>query len=170
MMIQNGRQACFKKDKKGYLPAHVACSRHCSPEKLLMLLEAHPGSLTSKTNDGQTLLTLAVSTATKSHPNYALIDELKRALVDAGQLQLLQHGDRHLDSFPTRVSSDDTNDNDVAIGSPTSKQNTASTSHTPRTRSRKRKVTVDEDDPADLLMHFSRHQIDTTDIKRIAKV
>jgi hypothetical protein len=73
MMIEHGQQACFKRDKKGYLPAHVACSRHCSPEKLLMLLAANPDSLTSRTNDGHSLLSLAMSTATKSHPNYALV-------------------------------------------------------------------------------------------------
>jgi hypothetical protein len=72
-MIEHGQQACFKRDKKGYLPAHVACSRHCSPEKLLMLLAANPDSLTSRTNDGHSLLSLAMSTATKSHPNYALV-------------------------------------------------------------------------------------------------
>lgn len=66
------------KDKKGYLPAHVAASRHCSPEKLRMLLAVNPGSLRETTADGETLMTLATSTATKSHPNYALIDELHR--------------------------------------------------------------------------------------------
>lgn len=78
MMVQNGREACFMKDKKGYLPAHVACSRHCSPEKLDMLLKVNRGALTSKTNSGDTLLSLAVKTATRTHPNYALIDDLKR--------------------------------------------------------------------------------------------
>jgi hypothetical protein len=66
------------KDKKGYLPAHVAASRHCSPEKLRMLLAVNPGSLRETTADGETLMSLATSTATKSHPNYALIDELHR--------------------------------------------------------------------------------------------
>ena len=79
-MIDNGKQACFKRDKKGYLPAHVACSRHCSPEKLLMLLEVNPDSLHDTTNDGKTLISLARATATRSHPNYALIEELKRNL------------------------------------------------------------------------------------------
>lgn len=68
------------KDKKGYLPAHIACSRHCSPEKLRMLLSVNPTALYDKTNRGETLLTLATSTATKAHPNYALIDELNRQL------------------------------------------------------------------------------------------
>lgn len=66
------------RDKKGFLPAHVACSRHCSPEKLEMLLQVNPASLFAKTDDGRTLLVLAKSTATKSHPNYALISEIEK--------------------------------------------------------------------------------------------
>ena len=86
ILIENGKEACFMTDKKGYLPAHVACMRHCSPEKLRMLLAVHPGSLYEKTDEGETLLSLATSTATKSHPNYALIDELNR------QMQLIPRG------------------------------------------------------------------------------
>jgi hypothetical protein len=84
MMVRNGREGCFMKDKKGYLPAHVACSRHCSPEKLQMLLKVNRGALTAKTNSGDTLLSLAVKTATKTHPNNALIDVLKSCLDDIG--------------------------------------------------------------------------------------
>jgi hypothetical protein len=80
MMIEKGTQACFVKDKKGYLPAHVACSRHCSPAKLLMLLAVNPHALYTRTAKGDTLMDLATKTASKSHPNYALIDELKRQL------------------------------------------------------------------------------------------
>lgn len=83
-MVLNGREACFMKDKKGYLPAHVACSRHCSPEKLHMLLKINRAALTAKTNSGDTLLSLAIKSATRSHPNYALIDDLKRRLDDIG--------------------------------------------------------------------------------------
>ncbi len=94
MMVQNGREACFMKDKKGFLPAHVACSRHCSPEKLHMLLKINRGALTAKTNAGDTLLSLAIKSATRSHPNYALIDDLKRRLDDIGmrgnEVQLLR--------------------------------------------------------------------------------
>jgi hypothetical protein len=43
-----------------------------------MLLAVNPNSLFDATVDGETLLSLATSTATKSHPNYALIDELNR--------------------------------------------------------------------------------------------
>jgi len=84
MMVQYGADACFMKDKKGFLPAHVACSRHCSPEKLHMLLKINPAALTAKTNDGDTLLGLAIKSATRSHPNYALIDDLKRRLEEVG--------------------------------------------------------------------------------------
>mmetsp|Transcript_37831 Transcript_37831/g.91744 ORF Transcript_37831/g.91744 Transcript_37831/m.91744 type:complete len:406 (+) Transcript_37831:768-1985(+) len=84
LMIQYGPQACFMRDKKGYLAAHVACSRHCSPEKLRMLLAVHPESLVAKTNDGQTLLSLAIGTATRSHPNYALIDAIRTKLDGIG--------------------------------------------------------------------------------------
>mmetsp|Transcript_22613 Transcript_22613/g.47909 ORF Transcript_22613/g.47909 Transcript_22613/m.47909 type:complete len:319 (+) Transcript_22613:1328-2284(+) len=79
-MIQYGRKACFMRDKKGFLPAHVACSRHCSPQKLEMLLKVNPAALFSKTDDGRTLLNLAQSTATKSHPNYALISDIERRI------------------------------------------------------------------------------------------
>lgn len=152
-MIENGKQACFKKDKKGYLPAHVACMRHCSPEKLLMLLKANPGSLKARTNEGQTLLSLAMKSATKSHPNYALIDELQRNLHEAGKRE-------RIDNVPIRVSSDDTND---------SKPKDDEVAYEPMTRARKRKVTNDEDDPASLLLHFSRHGTDKK-IKYFAKV
>jgi hypothetical protein len=99
MMIDNGAEACFMKDKKGYLPAHVACSRHCSPEKLRMLLAVNPAALYETTNEGKTLLDLANQTATKSHPNYALIDELQRQLHD-------QTMDHPLEAT-TRVSSEE---------------------------------------------------------------
>ena len=77
-MIQYGSRACFLRDKNGFLPAHIACSRHCSTEKLEMLLRVNPSSLYAKTNDGRTLLSLARITATKSHPNYSLIKRIER--------------------------------------------------------------------------------------------
>lgn len=80
MMIDHGSEACFMKDENGFLPVHVACSRHCSPEKLRMLLAVNPQSLFEKTHKGDTILDLAKKTATKSHPNIALIDELGRQL------------------------------------------------------------------------------------------
>jgi hypothetical protein len=66
------------KDKKGWLPAHVAASRHCSPEKLQMLLNVYPEALHETTEERYTLLSLAKSTATPSHPNFALIRMLER--------------------------------------------------------------------------------------------
>jgi hypothetical protein len=80
MMIERGTSATYMKDKKGWLPIHVAVSRHCSPEKLRMLLKANPESLHSLTDSGQSILDLAKSTATKSHPNFALIGELEKHL------------------------------------------------------------------------------------------
>jgi hypothetical protein len=76
-MIDMGPSACFVKDKRGFLPAHIACSRHCSPEKLDMLIKVNPSALYETTHDGDTLLSLALSTATKSHPNRTLIDALE---------------------------------------------------------------------------------------------
>ena len=84
-MIEQGASACFKRDRKGYLPAHVACSRHCSPEKLRMLLEANPDALYAETNDGETLLSLATSSATKAHPNFTLLRELRSQIEQRAQ-------------------------------------------------------------------------------------
>lgn len=76
-MIQRGKRAAEMKDKNGWLPIHVACSRHCSPEKLEMLLKVYPDSLHQKTHDGETPMSLATSTATSSHPNHKLIQALQ---------------------------------------------------------------------------------------------
>lgn len=163
-MIKHGQKACFMRDKKGYLPAHVACSRHCSPEKLEMLLRVNPSALTAQTNDGETLLTLATSTATKSHPNYALIDDLRRRLDLA---RTVHRG------FPVRVSPED--GRDTNLSSTRRKKHTAtmdlSSRSPPKKRARKRKVTeedVDDNDPANLLLHFSRHT--DKEVKCIARV
>lgn len=77
--------AARMRDKKGWLPIHVATSRHCSPEKLDMLLEAYPESLTETTNDGKTPLMLAKSTATKQHPNRTLLKALGERLKSSGK-------------------------------------------------------------------------------------
>ena len=77
--------AARMRDKKGWLPIHVATSRHCSPEKLDMLLEAYPESLTETTNDGKTPLMLAKSTATKQHPNRTLLKALEERLKSSGK-------------------------------------------------------------------------------------
>ena len=80
-VVSLGEAACFMKDKNGYLPAHVACSRHCSPTKLQMLLEVNPDALFDKTNSGDTLLSLAKGPATANHPNHRLIEAIEGYLV-----------------------------------------------------------------------------------------
>jgi hypothetical protein len=148
-------------DKKGYLPAHVACSRHCSPEKLRMLLSVYRGSLYEKANEGETLLSLATSTATKSHPNYALIEELRLQLsVGKGPSHLVSNTpimrfssvSESSVSSRERVGSNDSTDSwkvQVPIES----------GHTPylpaANFSRKRKHWTPEN-PAALLLHFSQ--------------
>ena len=84
-MIEMGRNATLLKDKKGWLPIHVAASRHCSPEKIQMLLDACPKSLFAKTDEGETPLQLAVSTATRTHPNHTLIKHLITAEAKAAK-------------------------------------------------------------------------------------
>lgn len=155
LMIETAPRACSMKDRKGYLPAHVACSRHCSPEKLQMLLEVHPQALDAKTNDDKSLLGLATGTATKSHPNYALIGDLRRRLSRAR----IEQGRR---GGPQRVGSNDSQDEAMSMstaggdGSPASVGRAtgfatltaaAAAAATPiRTpRSRKRKVTAEDD-------------------------
>lgn len=109
-MIAQGKQATYVRDKSGYLPAHIAASRHVSPDKLRMLLEANPDSIMARTNDGMTLLSLAQTTATASHPNYRLIGSLRCALQQAGCSEAAL--DATLNA-PCRVSSGDTSDEDL---------------------------------------------------------
>jgi len=85
MMVWNGVPATFMKDKNGFLPIHVACSRHCSPPKLDILLAANPDSVVDRTDDGHSPLSLALSTATKSHPNNTLVARLKVVLKRRGE-------------------------------------------------------------------------------------
>ena len=133
MMIDAGKAATFKKDKKGWLPIHVAVSRHCSPEKLSMLLEVNPSSLFATTNKGETLLTLAKTSATKSHPNYRLIAELEEKLGEEKR------------SF----IQDDT----PSMSSLEPKERETDTPPRPTRQTRKRKA-----EAANLLLHFSRHE------------
>jgi len=152
-------------DKKGFLPAHVACSRHCSPEKLGMLLQVNPTSLFAKTHDGKMLLDLAKQTATKSHPNYTLINDIQRRITFAAAPTSAAMYQYHVESG--RVSSTDDSDQGT----------TSSTVHNraPIARNhqlkRKRKVTADDEEiqnaikqedvePANLLLHFSRNMDD----------
>jgi hypothetical protein len=141
-MIDTGRKACFMRDKKGWLPVHMACSRHCSPEKLRMLLDEYPKSLHSKTPDGQSLLCLATSKATKSHPNYALISELKELLKsykddDDDTEEMLCASPGH--DMPRHMVTPDVKPID------------------PRMQPQKKSEVASLDDaPADLLLHFHR--------------
>jgi len=80
ILLNVNPQACSMTDNNGWLPAHVACSRHCSPEKLGMLLSANSGALTQKTVEGETLLSLAKKPATISHPNLLLIRAIESRL------------------------------------------------------------------------------------------
>ena len=163
-MIERGRKACFMKDRKGYLPSHVACSRHCSPEKLRMLLDVNPGALYVTTEDGNTLLSLATNTATKSHPNYALIDELNRQLESAARPSVTsQVPSEHLSPQGSGTLSlahvvTPTNTRIVTPDEPAIHFYPASSE--PRRSKRKRDVmlprAVPNVDPVDLLMHFSR--------------
>jgi hypothetical protein len=132
-MISKGKNASTRRDKKSWLPIHVACSRHCSPEKLNMLLEANPSSLYAKTGDGNSLIDLAKKTATKSHPNFALVAELERRL-EGG-----------------KGSAEAINAQTMMEGLiPASSRSLA----TPRRSKRKHKE--DTENVADLLLHFSR--------------
>ncbi|MGK3751790.1 MAG: hypothetical protein ACI8RD_004092 [Bacillariaceae sp.] len=161
-------------DKKGFLPAHVACSRHCSPEKLDMLLRVNPNSLFAVTSSGDTLLSLATKTATKSHPNYALINDIR------SRLDLSTASAVH----PSRVSSTDSSEQGTiskgtegfgsSLGSTSSNEAAspmAQVRQPKRKGKRKRKVTIDDQDThiavktevseqANLLLHFSRHMGD----------
>ncbi|GKY93097.1 hypothetical protein MPSEU_000277900 [Mayamaea pseudoterrestris] len=154
LMIDYGSDACFMRDKKGFLPAHVACSRHCSPEKLRMLLGVNPQALRDETVDGHTLLSLATSTATKSHPNYALIDELNR------QLLVSSSGQATIDDFTLEGSPPPAEKTFIYSTPLTSDMSASMDSHeSPLTsrRIRKRKLVVPEDAAVNLLLHFSRH-------------
>lgn len=114
------------------MPAHVACSRHCSPEKLQMLLNINLHSLVAETNDGNTLLSLATGTATKSHPNYALIDALRQKMDEQGLRQ-----------------------QDISVNSTTSQRDGMITSK------RKVTDEMDDESAVDLLLHFSKHADET---------
>jgi len=176
-MIQRGKQSCFMIDKKGFLPVHVACSRHCSPEKLDMLLQVNPNSLTAITNNGDTLLSLASKTATKSHPNYALVNDIRRRLNLSAAATALPSATVdpytvHSNRVSCIESSDQGKKNSGPKGFESSLRFTSSFElSTSRSTSRKRKVTADDQEnkttikqedseQAYLLLHFSRHMKD----------
>jgi hypothetical protein len=126
------------------------------------------------------LLDLATKHSTKSHPNYALIDDLRR--------RLRLSNSTHLHT-PNRVSSDDTTNytSSTSDGSPSNR--TIGTTTTvaspgpttpkaaPKSSNRKRKETANDDvksmidntqAQANLLLQFSRQTHD--DIKNFASV
>ena len=70
------------KDFQGCLPLHIAASRHTSPSKLQLLLDANPHSIVERTNNGKTALDLAKATATATHPNFTLIKALATATLN----------------------------------------------------------------------------------------
>lgn len=148
LMVENGKRACFMVDKKGYLPAHIACSRHCSPVKLQMLLDVYPAALYHATNDGQTLLSLATSTATVAHPNYRLIEYLQTLLRESGNQTLISAPVVALMESPPPLMTE----------MPARKRRQTS-KESPETSARKRQKNSKED-PASLLLHFSRNVLD----------
>ncbi len=145
LMVEKGKGACFMTDKKGYLPAHIACSRHCSPLKLQMLLDVNPAALQQMTTAGNTLLSLATSTATATHPNYRLIEYLQNLLKDAGiETPMVAPVVTVPESPP------------VLLLEKQSRKRRPKASPEP---SRKRQRRSPED-PASLLLHFSRTALD----------
>lgn len=137
-MIIKGRNAATFRDKKYWLPVHVACSRHCSPEKLKMLLQANPSSLHAKTGDLKSLMDLAKETATKSHPNLALIEELERQIEEYKGTSIMETPLECSEVLPSKLFN-----SDVTTPCPTQLSN-------------KRKRRGKPQDIADLLLHFSR--------------
>lgn len=186
LMIHYGREACFMRDKNGFLPAHVACSRHCSLEKLKMLLDVNPGALFEKTNDGKTPLDLAKLKATKSHPNVALITDIERR-VKTASLRVsasvaMGHFDAGFDLNPdldifnqSSVSFDSITESATGNGSPLSQENkpkrkikqedTSSNEvsrkkieqNASRDEVSQKKIQREDSDPANLLLHSSHH-------------
>jgi len=188
-MIQYGTQACFMRDKKGFLPVHVACSRHCSPEKLEMLLEVNSSSLCEKTDDGRTLLNLAKSTATKSHPNYALISDIERRVNIASKAASSSIATNRLKVQPSLGSATDYWDqsaksinssaglllHNIAPSKLKRKRKPKATQSDEETQKviKREHISVNQDDvpvkqedsePANLLLHFSRHMDNVTSV------
>lgn len=185
-MIQYGRRACFMRDKKGFLPIHVACSRHCSPEKLEMLLQVNPASLIAETDDGRTLLVLAKNTATKSHPNYALINDLERRFQIASltasssarmfPINVQSCSDQNRDHWNHSATPLDSNARSLVHTTTTSnvRQNKLKRKRKSKTTQRDKEINgfnpdnilrkeeasstkQDDSETANLLLHFSRH-------------
>lgn len=170
-MIDLGTEACFMKDSKGYLPAHIACSRHCSPVKLQMLLDVHPGALYDKTNDGETCMSLALATATKTHPNYKLIDAIKDNLnataAPTVTMQSTPPRQVMMTGLPTAVSREETVVSPSTATSFTAMGTLDATiEHDSDSTGFEKKpptfTSFSSGNPADLLLHFSRTSVANT--------
>mmetsp|Transcript_7095 Transcript_7095/g.13045 ORF Transcript_7095/g.13045 Transcript_7095/m.13045 type:complete len:304 (-) Transcript_7095:251-1162(-) len=79
-ILEIAPSSCFVRDRKGWLPIHIACSRNTSQEKLRMLFDVNPSLLYAHTTQGETVLQLATSAATDSHPNKSAITAIKARL------------------------------------------------------------------------------------------
>jgi hypothetical protein len=122
-----------------------------------MLLSIHPGALFEETFDGHSLLSLATSTATKSHPNYALIDELNRQMSDAkGNFKVVSPSDSNPIFTPVSSEADDTSRGHLDSNDSGKLLWEDYTDYIP---SKKRKALIFEtsSDAANLLLHFSRN-------------
>lgn len=125
-----------------------------------MLLEANPSAISETTNDGNTALKLAKATATRGHPNFALIQALKAALPGHGGCAGAPMDAASI--VPARVSS---NDSAESEGPKTTTKRKAKRSNS-KTPKKKKRVKIKQELPspeaietpaaADLLLHFSR--------------
>ena len=168
-MIEAAPSAVFMREKEGHLPIHVACNRHCSPEKLRMLIQVYPQSLFEKTKKGETPLDLAESSATKAHPNFALLDELHRQMKDPknqtrdmADLMQIDHFLVSDESSRSRLGSSDTARTDDTLwqpGSPSSRKRKYD--ETTPTSTAFDPTTHHTTAPENLLLHFAQ-TVDTS--------
>lgn len=112
-------------------------------------------SIFSTTNGGMTLLGLAKKTATRSHPNYALIRALTKKIREAGG----EEAERGLlDLLPARVSSEDTADSPSRVKKRSIIKRVKRSGKCTRNPGQVAvKEEEDFEDPANLLLHFSRN-------------
>ena len=145
----------------------IQVSRHVSPDKLRMLLDANPASIHEVTNDRKTALQLAKDTATRSHPNFALIEAIEAAL-GKGKRSAARKASVQAAIVPARVSSADSAES--KNGGAGKKRKARATSRAAKSKkktpNKKRKQgdqvqaagieAMETPVAADLLLHFSR--------------
>ena len=147
-----------------------------------MLLQVNPTSLFARTHSGETLLDLATTKATKSHPNYALINDIQSRLKIARDAATsVSSASAAMDRYNVesgRISSiDDSDQGTDSLNSASS--STVAPIARGRQPKRKRKVTADDEETqnairqadseqANLLLHFSRHMND--EVAKLASV